>query len=70
MTIGGLLGDEPTARLLLKVLFYTLFYAGVVYVPLRLLVDLMERVQQQAFDRRNRQEARKAPDEETSWVIR
>ena len=70
MTIGGLLGDEATARLLLKVLFYTLFYAGVVYVPLRLLVDLMERVQQQAFDRRDRQKARKASDEETSWVIR
>lgn len=72
MTIDGLLGDEPTARLLLKVLTYTVFYAGVVYVPLRLLVDLMGRVQQQALDRRAHQ-ARPvlmASNDRTSCVIR
>lgn len=69
MTISGLLADEPTAKLLLKVLTYTVFYAGVVYVPLRLLVDLMARVQHQAIDRRNHQ-ARKASAVRTSWVIR
>ncbi len=69
MTISGLLADEPTTRQLLQVLTYTVFYAGLVYVPLRLLVDLMGRVQQQAIDRRNRQ-ARKASAVRTSWVIR
>ncbi len=69
MTISGLLADEPTAELLLKVLTYTVFYAGVVYVPLRLLVDLIERVQQRALDRRNHQ-ARKPSAVRTSWVIR
>ena len=69
MTIVGLLGDEPTARLLLKVLTYTVFYAGVVYVPLRLLVDLMGRVQQQAVIRRAHQ-ARRVTTDQSSWVIR
>ena len=69
MTISGLLGDVPTMRLLLKVLTYTVFYAGVVYVPLRLLVDLIGRVQRQAIDRRNHQ-ARKASADRTYWVIR
>ncbi len=69
MTISGLLGDVPTMRLLLKVLTYTVFYAGVVYVPLRLLVDLIGRVQRQAIDRRNHQ-ARKASAARTYWVIR
>ena len=69
MTISGLLGDEPTMRLLLKVLTYTVFYAGMVYVPLRILVDLMGLVQRQFADRRNHQ-ARKASAVRTSWVIR
>ena len=69
MTISGLLGDVPTMRLLLKVLTYTVFYAGVVYVPLRLLVDLIGRVQRQAIDRRIHQ-ARKASADRTYWVIR
>ena len=69
MTIAVLLTDEPTARLLLKVLTYTVFYAGVVYVPLRLLVDLIGRVQRQAIDRKNHQ-ARKTSAARTYWVIR
>ncbi len=69
MTISGLLGDEPTMRLLLKMLIYTVFYAGVVYVPLRLLAALMGRVQQRVLDRRARQ-ARKESAVRTSWVIR
>ncbi len=69
MTIAALLTDEPTARLLLKVLTYTVFYAGVVYVPLRILADLIERVHHKAMDRRNHQ-ARKGSAVRTSWVIR
>ena len=50
--IRELLGDKPTMDLLLKVLSYTAFYAGLVYLPLRFLASIVERMQTQAEDRK------------------
>ncbi len=50
--IRELLGDKPTMDLLLKVLSYTAFYAGLVYLPLRFLPSIIGRMQEQAADRR------------------
>ncbi len=50
--IHELLGDKPTMDLLLKVLSYTAFYAGLVYLPLRFLASIVERMQTQATDRK------------------
>ena len=50
--IRELLGDKPTMDLLLKVLSYTAFYAGLVYLPLRFLASIVERMQTQAADRK------------------
>ncbi len=50
--IRELLGDKPTMDLLLKVLSYTAFYAGLVYLPLRFLASIVERMQEQAADRK------------------
>ncbi len=50
--IRELLGDKPTMDLLLKVLSYTAFYAGLVYLPLRFLASIIERMQAQAEDRK------------------
>ena len=50
--ISELFGDKPTMDLLLKVLSYTAFYAGLVYLPLRFLASIVERMQEQAADRR------------------
>jgi len=50
--IRDLLGDKPTMDLLLKVLSYTAFYAGLVYLPLRFLASIIGRMQEQAADRR------------------
>ncbi len=50
--IRELLGDKPTMDLLLKVLSYTAFYAGLVYLPLRFLASIIGRMQEQAADRR------------------
>ncbi len=50
--IGELLGDEPTMDLLLKVLSYTAFYAGLVYLPLRFLASIVGHMQEQAADRK------------------
>jgi len=50
--IRELLGDKPTMDLLLKVLSYTAFYAGLVYLPLRFLATIVERMQTQAADRK------------------
>jgi hypothetical protein len=51
-SIRELLGDKPTMDLLLKVLSYTAFYAGLVYLPLRFLASIVERMQTQAADRK------------------
>ncbi len=50
--IGELLGDKPTMELLLKVLSYTAFYAGLIYLPLRFLASIVERMQEQADQRK------------------
>ncbi len=50
--IGELLGDKPTMDLLLKVLSYTAFYAGLIYLPLRFLASIVERMQEQADQRK------------------
>ncbi len=50
--ISELFGDKPTMELLLKVLSYTAFYTGLVYLPLRFLASIVERMQEQAADRR------------------
>ncbi len=50
--ISELLGDKPTMDLLLKVLSYTAFYAGLVYLPLRLLASIVGRMQAQAAQRK------------------
>ena len=50
--IRELLGDKPTMDLLLKVLSYTAFYAGLVYLPLRFLASIVNRMQTQAADRK------------------
>ena len=50
--IRELLGDKPTMDLLLKVLSYTAFYAGLIYLPLRFLASIIGRMQEQAADRR------------------
>ncbi len=50
--ISELFGDKPTMDLLLKVLSYTAFYTGLVYLPLRFLASIVERMQEQAADRR------------------
>ncbi len=50
--IRELFGDKPTMDLLLKVLSYTAFYAGLVYLPLRFLASIVERMQTQAEDRK------------------
>ncbi len=50
--ISELFGDKPTMDLLLKVLSYTAFYAGLVYLPLRFLASIIGRMQEQAADRR------------------
>ncbi len=49
--ISELLGDKPTMDLLLKVLSYTAFYTGLVYLPLRLLASIVGRLQERADDR-------------------
>ena len=43
--INELFGDRPTMSLLLKTLSYTVFYAGVAYLPLRILASIVGRVQ-------------------------
>ena len=50
--IRELLGDKPTMDLLLKVLSYTAFYTGLIYLPLRFLASIVERMQEQAEDRK------------------
>ena len=50
--VQELFGDKPTMDLLLKVLSYTAFYAGLVYLPLRFLASIIGRMQEQAADRR------------------
>ena len=50
--IRELLGDKPTMELLLKVLSYTAFYAGLIYLPLRFLASIVERLQEQADQRK------------------
>ncbi len=50
--IRELLGDKPTMDLLLKVLSYTAFYAGLIYLPLRFLASIVERMQEQADQRK------------------
>lgn len=68
-TISEMLGDKPTMDLLLKVLSYTAFYTGLVYLPLRLLASIVERMQEQAAERRAEQ-IRKASAVRTLWLIR
>lgn len=68
-----LLGDKPTMDLLLKVLSYTAFYGGLVYLPLRLLAVVVGRVHEHAAERKAEQRAeqiRKATAVPSSWVIR
>ena len=50
--IHELRGDKPTMDLLLKVLSYTAFYAGLVYLPLRFLASIVERMQEHASERK------------------
>ena len=49
--ISELFGDKATMDLLLKVLSYTAFYTGLVYLPLRFLASIIGRMQEQAADR-------------------
>ena len=48
----GILASDSTPMLLGKVLCYTVFYAGLAYLPLRLAVDLLGRAQKIRQDRR------------------
>ncbi len=50
--VRELFGDKSTMDLLLKVLSYTIFYAGLVYLPLRFLASIIGRMQEQAANRR------------------
>ena len=50
--ISEFFGDKPTTDLLLKMLSYTVFYAGIIYLPLRFLASIVGRVQSQAADRK------------------
>lgn len=67
-TISELLGDKPTMDLLLKVLSYTAFYAGLVYLPLRFLASMIERMQEQAAERKAERIRKESPIR-TSWII-
>ena len=58
MTISTLFGDTPTMSLLLKMLSYTIFYTGLIYLPLRFASDIVSRMQDAA---RRKQALRKAP---------
>ncbi len=52
--ISELFADKPTMDLLWKVLSYTAFYSGLVYLPLRLLASIVGRMQEQAADRQEK----------------
>lgn len=53
MTISSLSGDTATMSLLLKMLAYTIFYTGLIYLPLRLATDLVGRMQREATRRKH-----------------
>ncbi len=61
--------DKPTMDLLLKMLSYTVFYAGLVYLPLRFLASIIGRMQEQAAERKA-QRLRRQLSSKTCWVIR
>ncbi len=67
--IHELLGDKPTMDLLLKVLSYTVFYAGLVYLPLRFLASIVGRMQEHAAERKT-ERLRRHLSSRTCWVIR
>ncbi len=67
--VQELFGDKPTMDLLLKVLSYTAFYAGLVYLPLRFLASIVERMQEHAAERKA-ERLRRCLSSRTSWVIR
>ena len=71
--VQELFGDKPTMDLLLKVLSYTVFYAGLVYLPLRLLASIVGRMQEHAAEReaqRKAEQLRRHLSSRTCWVIR
>ena len=67
MTISALFGDAATMSLLLKMLSYTIFYAGLIYLPLRFASDIVARVQREAT---RRKQARKVKVPSLTYVIR
>ncbi len=67
MTISSLFGDAATMSLLLKMLSYTIFYAGLIYLPLRFASDIVARVQREATRRKHTRKV-KAPS--LTYVIR
>ncbi len=69
MTISSLFGDAPTMSLLLKMLAYTIFYTGLIYLPLRIASDIVGRMQREAA-RRKQAQRHEALSLRTTFVIR
>ena len=53
MTISSLSGDAATMSLLVKMLSYTIFYTGLIYLPLRFASDLVGRMQRHTTRRKH-----------------
>ena len=53
MTISSLSGDGATMSLLVKMLAYTIFYTGLIYLPLRFATDIVDRMQRQTTRRKH-----------------
>ena len=53
MTINSLSGNAATMSLLVKMLSYTIFYTGLIYLPLRFASDLVGRMQRDATRRKH-----------------
>ncbi len=68
MYLTTLASDVSTVDLVPKVLCYTLFYAGLVYLPLRIGVVLLARARDLAQEQRKLNRPIRKPS--TTWVIR
>ena len=67
--VQDLLGDKPTMDLLLKVLSYTLFYAALIYLPLRFFASIVGRMQEHAAERKTERLRRHRPSK-PAWATR
>ncbi len=52
MSFSSLFGDPATISLLLKMLAYTVFYTGLIYLPLRIASHLVGKLQKEATRRK------------------